>query len=82
MVEVISSSVNLRTTLFSQILSEAGLCDLKEALTEYVAGEILTTASQLQSKGGSTDAVCDQQEIDNFGNELIKCVSVLSKTEV
>ncbi len=57
--------------------------DLKEQLTNFVATDILTTASKLQS-GVSSDfgKSFKQQEVDSLGKEIVKCVSGLSNIEV
>ena len=71
------------TSHYPQILEETGLSEQKSQLTEYVAQDILITASRLQSgKEVCLGSSSCQQQIDTMGMELVKCVSGLPKTAV
>lgn len=67
-----------------QILQEAGLSDLKKDLIDFVATDILTTASQLQSRSGVISIPSEQifQVVDDFALEYIECIAGLSTEEV
>lgn len=55
----------------------------RDDLIDYVAGELLTTASRLQSgKEESSEAYAKEEVMDDFGTELIRCISDLSVEEV
>jgi len=70
------------TSYNPQILEEAGMSDLKEQVTEFVAGDILTIASKLQSGVSSHIFEPGQQELNSLGKDIVKCASGLSKMEV
>lgn len=53
--------VKLSTSYNPQILQQAGMGDLKEELTEYVAKDILTTASKLQGLSSDFSTSFKQQ---------------------
>ncbi len=68
-----------------QILDKVGLSCHRDGLVEFVATEILTTASRLQSIKGCSEitAPCSKQQVmGEFGMEIIKCTSELSKDKV
>lgn len=69
-----------------QILNEAGLNNLKDGLVEFVATEILSTASRLQSNKGCSESgvhpCSKQQAMDTFGLEFVESISTLPIDEV
>lgn len=65
-----------------QLLDEAHMSDQRDNLIEFVATELLTTASRLQSSNCSSNAVQAQQVVDDFVMELIQCISNLPVEEV
>ena len=74
----------------TQILEEAKLDSHADDLIDFMAREVLATASKLQSRKDNTGlpppGPCGQaftnQVVDRFGQEYIQCVAGLSVQEV